>query len=535
MGFRHEAREKFRHRPRDWNREPLFPSDDELLSIGARLLNPLEVTRYDGESPLGTTAYFTDSLLIPLADRKQVMGLAEQDALSSLGWRLVEDRDFTPVEAMGPHEQLVGVSRFKLTPISRAEAIERESKVAPVDAWVAVQTLRSLGVERASLEHVLVSTTRGHTSGHTEDEDERPVSGRYRSSGGRLPVAYTGPAPARQDHYPGIRRPVVVVLDTGCGEHQWLRDGVHTNVEFADGNGALQTLGFGAAPEPPDPDGLAGGGEFEGPLDGVIDPFSGHGTFICGLIRQGCPDADILVGRIVPSSGLIRESDLINALAGVVNLIAAGKRVDVVNLSMGYYSETDGSRVGLADTLSGLLKQDPALVELLQTLSSAGVAVVCSAGNDATARPMVPAALSQAAGSQANGGQANGGAWPVPITAVGALNPNRKTVSIRSNTGPWVTTYQPGAHVFSTLPGFNGGYEPTNHTVAFCWPRESVDPDDFTSDAEVGGFGLWNGTSFAAPIQAALILRGLEKVLLSGEPTPDQVADIVRDTARPKP
>ena len=51
-----------------------------------------------------------------------------------------------------------------------------------------------------------------------------------------------------------------------------------------------------------------------GPLDGVIDPLSGHGTFIAGLVHQACPDADILGWRVVPSEGPIVESDLVAAL-----------------------------------------------------------------------------------------------------------------------------------------------------------------------------------------------------------------------------
>ena len=36
-----------------------------------------------------------------------------------------------------------------------------------------------------------------------------------------------------------------------------------------------------------------------GPAGRVIDPFSGHGTFIAGLVHQACPDADLVVWRAV--------------------------------------------------------------------------------------------------------------------------------------------------------------------------------------------------------------------------------------------
>ena len=61
-------------------------------------------------------------------------------------------------------------------------------------------------------------------------------------------------------------------------------------------------------------------GDLLGQLDGVIDPFSGHGTFIAGLVHQACPDADLVVWRAVPSDGPIVESDPITALAQIAEL-----------------------------------------------------------------------------------------------------------------------------------------------------------------------------------------------------------------------
>ena len=61
-------------------------------------------------------------------------------------------------------------------------------------------------------------------------------------------------------------------------------------------------------------------GDQVGPLDGVIDQLSGHGTFIAGLVHQICPDADILSWRVVPSEGPIVESDLVTALSQIAEL-----------------------------------------------------------------------------------------------------------------------------------------------------------------------------------------------------------------------
>jgi subtilisin family serine protease len=86
---------------------------------------------------------------------------------------------------------------------------------------------------------------------------------------------------------------------------------------------------------------------------------------------------------------------------------------------------------------------------------------------------------------------------------VGALNPNR-TDALFSNVGGWVTTYQPGAALLSTMPPFQGGYEPIARSSYDGRRRESLDPDDFTA-----GFGIWSGTSFSAPIAAGLIAAKL--------------------------
>ena len=117
----------------------------------------------------------------------------------------------------------------------------------------------------------------------------------------------------------------------------------------------------------------------------MIDPLSGHGTFIAGLVRQACPDADILSWRVVPSEGPIIESDWIASLAQIAELArrfradGSGRAIDVLSLSMGYYHETP------EDMLF-----DPTLYAILEDLAKSGTLVVCSAGNDATSRPTLP-------------------------------------------------------------------------------------------------------------------------------------------------
>jgi subtilisin family serine protease len=301
-------------------------------------------------------------------------------------------------------------------------------------------------------------------------------------------MSYVGPAPLRRtdDQIVG-RRPVVATLDTGCGKHPWLAPVVKHGP-------AIDGKPIGYVDHPTDPEQWF---DQVGALDGGIDPLAGHGTFIAGLIHQACPDADIVAWRIVGSDGPVVESDLVRALKGIAEVARrhrdgeeGGHPIDVLNLSLGYYHETPDD-----------LLFDPTLYDILRRLGECGVAVVCSAGNDATARPMFPAAFTPWA-------DGSGGVKPrtdiVPVVSVGALNPNG-TDALFSNAGPWVRVHVPGAAVMSTLPPtFQGGLEPAARTEAYMRTRESIDPDDFTSS-----FALWSGTSFSAPLFAGQVAAEL--------------------------
>jgi len=165
-----------------------------------------------------------------------------------------------------------------------------------------------------------------------------------------------------------------------------------------------------------------------------------------------------------------------------------GQAIDVLSLSMGYYHETPED-----------LLFDPTMYELLEMMGECGTVVVASAGNDATARPMYPAGFAP----WSDGGGVTARADCLPVLSVGALNPDASTAMF-SNAGPWVLAYQPGAAVVSTMPPLQGGLEPIARTTAFGRERESIDPDDFT-----GGFAVWSGTSFAAPLLAGRIATHL--------------------------
>jgi len=259
-------------------------------------------------------------------------------------------------------------------------------------------------------------------------------------------------------------------------------------------------------------------GDLVGPLDGSIDPLSGHGTFIAGLVHQTCPDADIYAWRVVKSRGPLVETDWVNALTQVVELVRryyegdpGGLPIDVLNLSMGYYQETAKDR-----------RTSQHLRHLINVLGKCGTTVVCSAGNDSTALPQYPAAFCPwyQPHEKDEPGPVGIDGKRVPVVSVGALNPNQNTVALFSNTGPSVRTYAPGVSVVSTMPPLQGGLEPMARTTVFGFDRESLDLDNFTrgeGENRRGGFAVWSGTSFAAPVVAGRIARHLGAIPKEGK------------------
>ncbi|MGW8566406.1 S8 family serine peptidase [Isoptericola sp. NPDC055881] len=338
-------------------------------------------------------------------------------------------------------------------------------------------------------------------------------------SGGRTPVRWLGAAPTRHvrddgDMWrtpDGAIRPVVAVLDTGVGTHDWF--GTYDADGPSDGNGVVirdalldgDPIGTYPAQQYPEEDAEIGGSSTS-PLTGPLDPVAGHGTFIAGIVHQVCPDALILPVRTVGGSGVAAESEVIESLRRLARFHERGLAgrdghvpVDVVVLSMGYYHERPED-----------MRWDHPLRAVLARLRDTGVAVVVAAGNDGETRPEFPAAFAPEVDrrtvppSITVAGDTT--ADRPPILAVGALNPDG-TTALFSNDGPWVTCLRPGAGVVSTVPTtLDGPVTPSlrikeRHSDQF---RSTIDPEGFQS-----GFATWSGTSFSAPVLAGEIAREL--------------------------
>jgi len=520
------------------------PRRDHLDPRGARFLDPQTASRFAGQR-LQPTAYAGAGLLVrPAADgRVDDRVLTALDAAARQeGWAVEVDEADQEVVDLARRAGVLG-ERHPL--VLRARLVRAEGDLAPrttPDAWPVLQRYRA-GVDAplrsaVQLQHLL--TTAGpdgmqpnpyvahpyvahpyvahpyvahpyvaHPAGNAAPEATAEYA--QPGSGGRTPVRWVGPRPARlsEEQLDGRRRPVVAVLDTGTGQHPWLG-------EVVDRTPTCGPLRIGLTDPATD---LERHGVVTGGLTGSLDIEAGHGTFVAGLVHQRCPDARILSVRVVQPDGVIDEYDVLSAL----NLLwlrqalalvehEPDDEVDVVSMSLGYYHEDPDD----ADF-------DPLLLAPLRALAALGVLVVTSAGNDATSRPIFPASFAPHEGGVV-------GSTPVgevPLVAVGALNPDG-TAALFSNDGPWVRAWRPGAAVVSTVPvTFDGGGQASTRVEDAGGVRSTIDPDNFSS-----GFATWSGTSFAAPVLAGDLAQHLLDDRRRGDrpaagPGPDRTEDRV--------
>lgn len=460
-----------------------------------------------GETTARTTMYRTDVLQIPDEAFDSGGGLLEamNGALAELGYQLVKP----------PRRQLPGFETHEAhfrTYVHRRVQLERTDGTAgeSVDAWEALQALCRAAtadsplhavVAKIELEHLLTAAGEGSLAAedlHGDPSTEgHPATASFPwpGFGGRTLATVVACAPPRRRSRSeiGSRRPVIAVLDTGVGPHPWLFDPKDAKRDpFVLEDPRLQEL-LAANDQENAVAPLGGAGRATGAARTAGSDF-GHGTFIAGIIRQACPDAQVLSIRIMEDDGAIPENRLLTALAGVLARVIEAesdpeKFIDVISLSAGYYLETEADE-----------HYSSQLLTLLKELSDRGVLIVASAGNDATDRKCYPAAL-----------WSRGGQRPL-VLSVGALDPDGNR-ALFSNYGDWVNCWAPGTSVISTVP-VHGDLECGTPQAPEVGVTSSPPADRASAalDGFDGGFGLWAGTSFAAPIVAARLARALIEV-----------------------
>lgn len=524
-----------------------------LQRHGARVLDPETAVAVAGYRPPRSSVYRARTLLVPLElQREPTVGLINA-VLRGVGMELHPSTAGHDTDHGNPEmARLLAV----LPRPAVLVATEGEPKPMVVDAWVALQALRAAAasppdkapdqagiprlykedVDRIALEHLLVGSAitgspaygGGGLAGNpgSDNGGAGPTStDSYLFSGGdtRTPVAVVLDAPERLPRADCLkkygRRPVIAVVDTGVRAHPWLNvaakpEGGYDTDPENNGDGfieidndiqkAIWTEGEDSGSSGDQPRQVIRHAWdtpiTENPLIGELGAAEGHGTFIAGIVRQVVPDARVLAIRAMHSDDVVYEGDLICALIMLANRIAlaqasdSDKMVDVVSLSLGYFSDS------AADEAVSF-----PLWQVIETLLGMGVVVVAAAGNYSTSRRFYPAAFAQ---QPAPPGQ-------VPLISVGALNPNGSQ-AVFSDGGDWVTAWASGGTVVSTLPtDVNGSRSPELRMPAYpanemppgvarSSHREALDPDDYS-----GGFGVWSGTSFSAPLLAAHIVRSL--------------------------
>jgi subtilisin family serine protease len=185
---------------------------------------------------------------------------------------------------------------------------------------------------------------------------------------------------------------------------------------------------------------------------GWLDTQAGHGTFIAGIVRRVCPDADLRIDGVLSSFG---DGDDWTVASGIQRTLdrleASSERPDVVVMSLGCYTADD---------------EEPPLSTAIRRLLG-DVLVVASAGNSASPRPSYPAFMPD-------------------VIAVGALEPAGRAWF--SNFGGWVDACAPGVDVVST----------------FFMEHDEGDGADARA---FRGWAAWSGTSFSAPKVAAAIAQ----------------------------
>ena len=126
--------------------------------------------------------------------------------------------------------------------------------------------------------------------------------------------------------------------------------------------------------------------------DGYGDAEAGHGTFIAGLILQVAPAASVYAVKVLDSHGVGDDLSVAAAMAQLP------PDIDIVNLSLGGYTDRDVAPMAIATAM--------------QAMGEQGRAVVAAAGNHGTSRPFWPAAFE-------------------PVLAVGAVEERQRQVGAR--------------------------------------------------------------------------------------------------------
>jgi subtilisin family serine protease len=181
--------------------------------------------------------------------------------------------------------------------------------------------------------------------------------------------------------------------------------------------------------------------------------YTGHGTFVAGVLRCVAPQAEVVVSNVFQAAGSALESDLVIELAA-----ALGHGIDIFHLSISTHTRKNRPMLGIRSWL-----------EVTRTYG--GVVCVVAAGNDGSPHPSWPAAFTD-------------------VVSVGALGTGWRDRASFSNYGGWVDVYAPGRDLVNAY---------TTGAYVCQIPPYAGQPRQFY------GMATWSGTSFSTPIVTGLI------------------------------
>jgi subtilisin family serine protease len=197
-------------------------------------------------------------------------------------------------------------------------------------------------------------------------------------------------------------------------------------------------------------------------LPGAVQPipaYTGHGTFVTGVIRAMAPAAEVLVSNAFSIAGSQLESDLVTRLEDELR-----RGVDIFHLSIATPTRHDLPLI--------------AFEQWLKRLNQAkGTVCIAPAGNDGNRRPNWPAAFPG-------------------VIAVGALGSDWRGRASFTNFGGWVDVYAPGRDIVNAYA--TGTY--TCHVAPYTGQAR-----------EFYGMAKWSGTSFSTPVVTGLIAARMSR------------------------
>jgi hypothetical protein len=207
-----------------------------------------------------------------------------------------------------------------------------------------------------------------------------------------------------------------------------------------------------------------------------IPPYTGHGTFVAGVLRCMAPGSQVTVAKVCLTAGSTLESQLVMRLNS-----AFGSGADIFHVTVAGPSRLDIPLIGFQAWLRQLREYG-------------GAVCVAPAGNSGIRRPSWPAAFAE-------------------VVSVGALGADWRGRATFSNFGSWVDVYAPGRDLVNAY---------TTGTYKCHVPPYAPEERKFY------GMAKWSGTSFSTPIVGGLIASRMSR---TGE-NARQAADCLLAKAR---